>query len=147
VTTEIANLHTTPGFGGARDVYVGRAGRGQSGYFGNPVVVGRECPICRVRHVSPGDTLRCHEIYLAERLLRDELFRLRVMDLSGRRLWCFCAPGPCHASTLARYADALSRGTHPGCLCRRGLTPQCRRCVVASTCECETCVVALRFAP
>lgn len=145
--TEVLNLHRIAGFGDDdRDVYVGRAGRGQSGYFGNPVSVGRPCPICRGVHASGGDTLRCYEIYLAERLARDEPFALRVMDLAGRRLWCFCDPGPCHARVIARYAEALSSGSPTPCLCERGLTLQCRRCAAASPCECASCVVGRRYA-
>ena len=45
------------------DVYIGRPGKGEVGYFGNPIVVGKECPICGEIH-QRGETLKCYEKYL-----------------------------------------------------------------------------------
>lgn len=89
------------------DVYIGRAGKGQSGYFGNPVAVGRDCPICDEIHDTGEETLPCYEIYLQARLVADPEFKQRVDKLRGKTLGCFCKPKPCHGDVLASYVDSL----------------------------------------
>lgn len=97
---------------GPYEVYIGRAGHGHSGYFGNPVVPGKPCPICDEVHVK-GGTLECYAIYLDRRIDSDPDFAERVKELSGRTLGCFCAPSRvCHGYTLASRADALA-GVEP----------------------------------
>lgn len=91
----------------AYDVYIGRAGRGQDGYLGNPVAVGRVCPICNQVHTAAGDTLRCYEQYARKRIADDPEFRERVKSLKGR-LGCFCKPGPCHGDILVRLWHELN---------------------------------------
>lgn len=86
-------------------VYVGRAGHGQDGYFGNPIRPGRTCPECRGVHHSGGGTLPCFARALFRRLVLDREFRGRVSALRGRDLLCFCDPDPCHARYLACAAD------------------------------------------
>lgn len=94
-------------------VYIGRAGRGEDGYFGNPYAAGRLCARCQEVHTRGGDTLACYELYLRERLARDPVFRERVAGLRGRELWC---PGrctqfgrPCHGSILIAYIDGVRK--------------------------------------
>ena len=87
------------------DVYVGRAGRGYDGFFGNPVRIGAECLECGVVHESGGDTLPCFEIYFKRRLRSDPEFKRRVLGLRGKRLGCFCVPRPCHSEIMARWID------------------------------------------
>jgi hypothetical protein len=89
-------------------VYIGRAGHGQDGYFGNPVARGRPCPECGRVHQAGGETLGCYRIYLERRLAADPEFRARVAQLCGKSLTCFCVPGPCHGDILAEHADRLS---------------------------------------
>lgn len=89
-------------------VYVGRAGHGQDGYFGNPVARGRPCPECSQVHQAGGETLACYARYLERRLEADPEFRSRVADLRGMVLVCFCAPNPCHGDLLAAAADRLT---------------------------------------
>jgi len=92
-------------------VYIGRRGRGEDGYFGNPVVAGLPCPRCGNVHYSGGGTLYCYENYLNERANDDAIFKSRVEGLKGKFLWC---PGgckkkkqPCHGDILAMYAEGV----------------------------------------
>ena len=89
----------------AYDVYMGRAGHGHDGYFGNPI-----------RRVGArGSTLDAFRDYFYERLDADEEFKSRVLALRGKRLGCFCVKVPwtlehngdpiCHAQIIAHYLD------------------------------------------
>lgn len=86
-------------------VYIGRRGRGFDGYFGNPYVVGKVCQRCGSPHLTPGATLPCFKDYFYERLLADVEFRKRVKTLKGKRLGCFCKPGPCHGDIIMDYLE------------------------------------------
>lgn len=89
--TRVVNLRRT----GDYDVYIGRAGHGQSGYFGNPFNDGtRESNIERFR------------TYFLERVESDPVFRSRVLALKGKRLACFCAPLRCHGDVIKAWLDA-----------------------------------------
>ena len=101
--TRVVNLNRE-----SYDVYIGRAGCGHDGYFGNPIRVGFPCQICMKTHQRGGDTLSCYEWYLEERLSSDQEFQERVCLLSGRTIGCFCKPGPCHGDILAQHADKLA---------------------------------------
>lgn len=90
-------------------VYIGRPGKGEDGYFGNPIPRGVPCQVCGVTHTDAGLTLVCYKRYLGDRIKTDPEFRSRVRALAGRHLFCFCAPRLCHGDTLARLADALVR--------------------------------------
>ena len=89
--TSVVNLRRE-----AFDVYIGRAGKGQDGYFGNPFTV-RE---------HGADALALFKTYFEERLATDEEFHRRVLELHGKRLGCFCKPGPCHGDVIAEWVDA-----------------------------------------
>jgi hypothetical protein len=99
----IVNLYKEP-----YDVYIGRPGKGQDGYFGNPVVRGEQCFICNENHQTASDTLPCFEIYARLRLANDEEFRQRVKDLKGKVLGCFCKPKPCHGDILLQLIEELA---------------------------------------
>ncbi len=90
------------------DVYVGRAGHGLSGYFGNPVTRGQACMVCGEDHEARGSTLPCFEVWARQRIEDDPEYRERVQALHGKDLVCFCAPRPCHGSILARLASELN---------------------------------------
>lgn len=104
--TRVVNLRDE-----AFDVYIGRAGRGQDGYFGNPYkLTGEELR---------GATTARYEAYFLERVERNAEFRRRVQELRSRRLGCFCAPARsaltgqstpriCHGQVIAAYADKLA---------------------------------------
>ena len=64
MTTTVVNINR----GEEYDVYIGRGGQGQDGYFGNPVVVGSRCPMCHRFHMSKGSTLLCYSNYFNHRI-------------------------------------------------------------------------------
>lgn len=71
--TVVVNIRKEP-----FDVYIGRAGRGEDGYFGNPFSIGpgmtREQSVERFRQ------------YFYHRIENDREFRERVEGLRGKRL-------------------------------------------------------------
>jgi len=78
------------------DVYIGRPGKGKSGYFGNPHRDGsKERNIERFRR------------YFHKRLKEDREFVMRVRRLQGKRLGCFCAPRSCHGDIYVEYLNSL----------------------------------------
>jgi hypothetical protein len=88
-------------------VYIGRAGRGLGGYFGNPIRVGAICTWCREVHETGGETLPCFESYARRRMLIDGKYEAAVRGLAGQTLGCFCKPRPCHGDVLARLCAEL----------------------------------------
>lgn len=98
----VVNLHTDPS---GYDIYIGRAGHGQDGYFGNPYRMGHHCPRCKQPHPTPDTTIDCYRAYFEERIHRDHAFRERVRALRGKVLGCFCKPKPCHGDVLADYVN------------------------------------------
>lgn len=144
--TEVFNIRTEPFAASVRDVYVGRAGHGQTGYYGNPVQIGRPCPECRGVHATGDSTLPCYRRHLERRLGADRLFRRRVAQLCGKRLYCFCKPRPCHGDVLAEWAERLAPryvrvDFTLACHCRAGRHTQCRGCFVGDACTCAACSV------
>lgn len=91
----------------ACDVYIGRAGHGLEGYFGNPIRRGMTCIECGRKHVDNASTIRCYATYFARRIQDDAEFRRRVLALRGLRLGCFCIPVPCHGQVIARWLNDL----------------------------------------
>lgn len=81
------------------DVYIGRAGKGCDGYFGNPFRLGAG--------ESRGATLANYRSHFHERLTNDEEFRKRVRGLRGKVLGCFCKPASCHGDIIAEYVNGL----------------------------------------
>jgi hypothetical protein len=80
-------------------VYIGRAGKGMSGDFGNPIVLERESDRDKV--------LQEYRIYLEKRVEEDVDFRTKVMDLRDKTLVCFCKPKPCHGDILVEMVEKL----------------------------------------
>ena len=103
--TRVVNLRKEP-----YDIYIGRAGKGQDGYFGNPIARGKSCPVCGKIHLAAGDTIPCYECYFKRRIKEDEKFFRRIMELGGKTLGCFCKPGPGHGDVIAFYVDNLCPG-------------------------------------
>ena len=112
MATTVVNVHTD-----AYDVYIGRPGKGQDGYFGNPhpVYVANkpwtECKICKRRHTRD-EAIQAYMIGFERRLQTDPVFRARVEGLRGKRLGCFCRPAKgfggkllCHGQVIAGYLD------------------------------------------
>lgn len=90
--TEVVNIRYA-----ACDVYIGRAGRGEDGYFRNPF---RLLP-----GMSRGATLDRYRSYFYGRLRTDPEFRQRIHALKGKRLGCFCKPYPCICAPIFRAYD------------------------------------------
>jgi Domain of unknown function (DUF4326) len=100
--TRIVSIHRD-----AWEVYVGRAGKGQAGTFGNPFHLAG----------SRALTLERYRDYLLGRLASDPEFRAQVEGLRGKVLGCFCAPkggllpeadpakALCHGQILAAAAE------------------------------------------
>lgn len=99
--TVVVNLRKEP-----YDVYIGRAGKGQLGTFGNPYHVGKICSRCKKQHLTAEDTLPCYEEHLRE-LLKQKSFCYKLMSLKGKRLGCFCKPGPCHGDVIVKVLKEL----------------------------------------
>lgn len=101
----VVNIHETSAY----DVYVGRAGHGHDGYYGNPCIRNAKCPVCRGVHSTPGGTVDCFEEYARERIASDPEYKQRVAALHGKVLGCFCKPGHrCHGQVLAQLAAELN---------------------------------------
>lgn len=92
------------------DVYIGRAGKGQDGYFGNPVKLNHSCAVCAEVHMSSGSTIDCFIKYFKARLDEDKEYKKRVLELSGKTLGCFCKPKDCHGDIIAEWLNERLMG-------------------------------------
>lgn len=93
MTTEVIHIRDRqPG-----DIYIGRGGHGESGYFGNPFLVGRDG--------TREEVLLQFQAYFLVRVAHDPDYRKAVKRLRDKRLVCFCKPKACHGDILAKYAD------------------------------------------
>lgn len=101
MTTKVVNLK----HGEKYDVYIGRAGHGEDGYFGNPY---RRRP-----NESREDCIARFAVYFLARVKRDAEFRQRVLALRGKTLGCFCAPWPCHGNVIAAWVDDPANSPPP----------------------------------
>lgn len=105
MTTRVVNLRKEP-----FDVYIGRAGHGQDGYFGNPY---------RVSTYGVEGAILMFSTYFYGRIANEPEFRRRVEELRGRTLGCFCRPAAgflgkliCHGQIIAGWCD----GVQPDCI-------------------------------
>jgi hypothetical protein len=94
--TVVVNIHKEP-----FDVYIGRVGRGQDGYFGNPFRIGHG--------ISREDAVKRFQRYFADRIEKDSEFRRRILALKGRRLGCFCKPKACHGDVIADWLNKMEQ--------------------------------------
>lgn len=89
----------------AYDVYIGRAGKGQDGYFGNPHTMGMVyCAYCKGSH-DRTDAIATYKKEFLKRIQTDKEFRRRVLTLRGKRLGCFCKPQDCHGDVIKEWLD------------------------------------------
>jgi ribA/ribD-fused uncharacterized protein len=89
------------------DVYIGRAGKGTDGFFGNPHPLNKPCPLCEGTVHARGEAIAAFAQDFAQRIETDPDFRQRVLALKGKRLGCFCKPRfACHGDV---YVDWLER--------------------------------------
>lgn len=86
--TRVVNLHRS-----SYDVYIGRAGKGQDGYFGNPY--------------KGSGAVEQFRRYFYQRIANDSAFHQRVQALRGKRLGCFCAPKICHGDVYVEYLEGV----------------------------------------
>ena len=92
---------------GAYDVYIGR-GRdprsGEPGEWGNPFSH-RPSRVAGVIVVdSVFEALESYRHYIWEEIRSGRLPLARLAALHGKRLGCWCAPGPCHGEVLEAAA-------------------------------------------
>jgi Domain of unknown function (DUF4326) len=81
-------------------IYIGRAGRGQDGTYGNPYTV----------EEWGEQALVMFDVYLNDRCEKDAAFRAKVFELDGKELAC---PGnckkrgnkKCHGDSYVRWLD------------------------------------------
>lgn len=92
MTTKVVNIHKEQ-----YDVYIGRAGKGLDGYFGNPIKL--------EKGEERGSTIEKYRDYFYDRLQTDSEFKKRILSLKGKSLGCFCAPNPCHGDVIKEYLD------------------------------------------
>lgn len=85
------------------DVYIGRPGKGVDGYFGNPFPVGKN----KTGFLTLEESLQWYKAYLEHRLLVDEEFKQKFLDLKGKRLGCFCKPKPCHGDVIVEVLERM----------------------------------------
>jgi len=92
MTGKVVNIKDTNEY----DVYIGRAGNGKDGYFGNPFTDG-----------TRSQRIENFKDYAFHRVLVDPEYRKRVKQLQGKTLGCFCKPRACHGDVLIELADKI----------------------------------------
>jgi len=95
----------------AYDVYIGRPGKGEAGYFGNPHTSHGPCRACHERtgKLALHGREQSIELYRQDfttRIESDLTFRASILMLRGLRLGCFCAPLACHGDIIAAWIDS-----------------------------------------
>lgn len=100
--TEVVNIRKSK-----YDIYIGRRGKGEDGYFGNPHPIGY-CKVCNRVH-DRADSINEFKKYFYDRIAKDKEFLQRVKELKDKKLGCFCAPAMCHGEVYKRFLDS--------CLC------------------------------
>lgn len=93
--TRVVNLRKEP-----YDVYVGRAGKGQDGFWGNPFPLEKGADRWDLLRKFEGESFK-------ERLYEEKGFKERLEELRGKRLGCFCAPKICHAEVYVEYLEGM----------------------------------------
>ena len=92
MTTQVVNIKTHK-----YDIYIGRAGHGHDGYFGNPFSVARDG--------GRENAIRLYKEYFLNRIKIDPEFAIKVQELRGKRLGCFCKPESCHGDVIVEYLE------------------------------------------
>lgn len=76
------------------DVYIGRPG-----YYGNPYILEKEEDRDKV--------LDQYKAYFEEKMKNDPLFKLKILQLKGKILGCWCSPRRCHGDIIANFLNNL----------------------------------------
>jgi hypothetical protein len=92
------------------DVYIGRAvSRAanarcrRASIFANPYKAPRDA-------ATSEEVLELYEKHLRAMVEADPRLRQDLLDLAGKRLGCWCAPGPCHGHVLVKVIDEVVEG-------------------------------------
>lgn len=93
MATKVINIKS----GEYYDQYIGRAGHGFDGYYGNPF---RLSP-----HDTKGSTLIPYKEYFEHRITTDPVFKQRILKLKDKTLACFCKPDACHGDIIAEWLN------------------------------------------
>lgn len=98
------------------DLYIGRAGRGQDGRFGNPFPISSPKYKDLPREKALEECLADYRSWFILKVECDLSFRAAVLALKDKRLGCFCAPAGgfpdnnppwrCHGQILANWIDS-----------------------------------------
>jgi hypothetical protein len=78
------------------DIYIGRAGRGEGGYYNPFHETG-----------SAEDAVQRFQRYFIDRIEKDSEFKRRILALKGKRLGCFCKPKACHGDVIADWLNKM----------------------------------------
>ncbi len=84
-------------------VYIGRPGP-----YGNPIAIGKDCPICKKIHRTRGATLPCYKIWFYDenqKTLREQIKQnIKEGDILG--CWCKSLAYPhreCHGDVIVDF--------------------------------------------
>ena len=80
------------------DVYIGRAGKNEDGYFGNPIRLDK--------NTTREKVIEEYVVYFYDKLKNDEEFKQKILELKGKTLGCFCSPKLCHGDIIAAFLDS-----------------------------------------
>jgi hypothetical protein len=83
-------------------IYIGRAGKGHDGYFGNPPENGD------IRFMDRITIVNNYRRYFHNRIQSDPEFKRRIEALKDQVLVCFCAPLLCHGMVIIEYLEGTS---------------------------------------
>jgi hypothetical protein len=90
------------------DIYCGRPGKGQSGYYGNPHPIGF-CKICDCVH-NRDSSIDSFIIYFKDRINKDVEFKKNIQSLKNKVLGCFCKNSShevrCHCDIYIDYLNS-----------------------------------------
>lgn len=92
--TKVVNLYKE-----SYNIYIGRAGKGEDGYYGNPIVL--------KQGEERGATIERFKEYFYNRIETDEEYRQNILKLKNKTLGCFCKPNKCHGDVYVEYLNNL----------------------------------------
>ena len=96
------------------DIYIGRAGKGADGTYGNSHPIGKPCPRCAGKIHDRTDCIAAFQKDFDQRIARDPVYRERVLALRGKRLGCFCrrvgTSTPCHGDVFVTWLETQPTG-------------------------------------
>lgn len=79
------------------DVYIGRKGKGEDGFFGNPFQIGRDG--------DRNEVIRFYRDWFLQKVEKDMVFRQEILELKGKVLGCFCKPEACHGDVIKDWVE------------------------------------------